>query len=515
MTKRLISCLLCLCTLIGFAAVAYADDPVEVVFWNGYTGSDQPTLEAIVETYNNSQDKVRIKMEIMPWDTLYQKLMPAFIAGNAPDLIGFSVTRYMEYAMAGKLEPLDAFIASSETITMDNLVQGLFKAGNYDGKQYTLPMACAAMVMYYNKDMFREAGLDAENPPATMEELYAAWDKLIQKDGNGNVTQYAQAIGVKSTVAMMPVFMWAYGADYIKDGKSVLDSDEATAAMTMIADAYAKGVSPVGLTGQEADDLFAAGKAAIEFNGQWAAPGFRAAGIDLGIAQTVTLSDGTVFQLDVASIKKHEKQIAVLQRQLCRNKEARQKLAKLGKANPFDKREPSRKRRRLKAKIQNHHRCIRNIRRDFMLKTAHTIAQNYGGVAMEDLKLKNMTKSAKGTVEEPGKNVRQKTGLNRSLARVAPYAMRMAIHWAVFKANGRLILVDPKYTSQTCPICGCTSSSNRPSQAHFGCQKCGYTANADVVGATNVLKKSRTGSVRPCSELGNKTATGTVLFVAS
>ena len=114
--------------------------------------------------------------------------------------------------------------------------------------------------------------------------------------------------------------------------------------------------------------------------------------------------------------------------------------------------EPSRKRRRLKAKIQNHHRCIRNIRRDFMLKTAHTIAQNYGGVAMEDLKLKNMTKSAKGTVEEPGKNVRQKTGLNRSLARVAPYAMRMAIHWAVFKANGRLILVDPKYTSQTCPI---------------------------------------------------------------
>lgn len=238
-------------------------------------------------------------------------------------------------------------------------------------------------------------------------------------------------------------------------------------------------------------------------------------GIDLGIVKTVTLSDGTVFQLDVESIKKHEKQIAVLQRQLCRNKEARQKLAKLGKANPFDKREPSRMRRRLKAKIQNHHRCIRNIRRDFMLKTAHTIAQNYGWVAMEDLKLKNMTKSAKGTVEEPGKNVRQKTGLNRSLARVAPYAMRMAIHWAVFKANGRLILVDPKYTSQTCPICGYTSSSNRPSQAHFGCQKCGYTANADVVGAANVLKKSRTGSVRPCSELGNKTATGTVLFVAS
>ena len=93
--------------------------------------------------------------------------------------------------------------------------------------------------------------------------------------------------------------------------------------------------------------------------------------------------------------------------------------------------------------------------------------------------------------------------------------MRMAILWALFKAGGRLILADPKYTSQTCPKCGYTSSSNRPTQAHFGCQLCGYTENADVVGALNVLKKSRTGSVRPSSELGNKSAAGTVLFFAS
>ena len=237
-------------------------------------------------------------------------------------------------------------------------------------------------------------------------------------------------------------------------------------------------------------------------------------GIDLGIAQTVTLSDGTVFQLDVASIKKHEHRIAVLQKQLCHNKEARQKLAKLDKAAPFDKREPSRRRRHLKEQIQKHYRCIRNIRQDFMKKTAHAIAQKFGWVAMENLNLKNMTKSAKGTVEEPGKNVRAKSGLNRSLARVAPYAMRMAILWALYKAGGMLVLVDPRYTSQTCPICGYTSAKNRPTQAHFGCQKCGHTENADIVAARNILKKSRTGSVRPCSELGNKTSAGTVLFFA-
>ena len=285
MLKKLLSVMICLAMILSLTSFAAAEEPVEVVFWNGYTGADQPTLESIVETYNNSQNKVRIKMEITPWDTMYQKLMPALIAGNGPDLIGMSVTRYMEYAMAGKLAPLDEYIEKSESITYDNLVPGLFNAGRYEGKQYAMPMACAAMVMYYNRDMFTEAGLDPDNPPATMEELQDAWAKLIKKDDSGNVTQYAQAIGVKSTVAMMPVFMWAYGADYIKEGKSVLNTDEAKACMTMIAEAFANGVSPVGLTGQEADDLFAAGKAAIEFNGQWAAPGFRGAGINLGICE--------------------------------------------------------------------------------------------------------------------------------------------------------------------------------------------------------------------------------------
>ncbi len=262
-----------------------SEKKTKVVFWNGYTGSDRPVLEKIVENYNSSQDKIEIVMEIMPWDTLFQKLMPAMIAGNAPDLIGISVTRYAEYAESGKLYALDDFIASSDKLNTSDLVPGLIRAGNYNGKQYVMPMAFAAEVMYYNKDMFRSAGLDPENPPQTIYELQDAWSKLIIKDANGNITQYAQAIGIKSTVAMMPIFMWMYGADYIKDGKSVLYSKEAIEAMTMIQNAFKEGVSPVGLTGQEADNLFSAGKAAIEFNGAWAINGFRSAGIDLGIAE--------------------------------------------------------------------------------------------------------------------------------------------------------------------------------------------------------------------------------------
>ncbi|MEA5146634.1 MAG: extracellular solute-binding protein, partial [Candidatus Limiplasma sp.] len=146
MNKRWIALLLCMTMLFSFMTVVQAEGKVEVVFWNGYTGPDQPVLEQIVNDFNASQDQVEIKMEIMPWDTLYQKLMPAMIAGNAPDVVAISVTRYSEYAMAGKLEALDSYIEKSTVITQDNLVPGLFNAGKYNGTQYALPMACAAMV---------------------------------------------------------------------------------------------------------------------------------------------------------------------------------------------------------------------------------------------------------------------------------------------------------------------------------------------------------------------------------
>lgn len=124
--------------------------------------------------------------------------------------------------------------------------------------------------------------------------------------------------------------------------------------------------------------------------------------LTLVIVRTVQLSDGTVYRLDVNEIKKLEDRIAVYQKQLERNKTTRQKLAKLGKAADFDKKVPSRKRRRLKEKIVHLRRRIRNIPKNFMFKTARAIAQKYGRVAIEDLQVWNMTKSTRGTIEERG-----------------------------------------------------------------------------------------------------------------
>ena len=86
---------------------------------------------------------------------------------------------------------------------------------------------------------------------------------------------------------------------------------------------------------------------------------------------------------------------------------------------------------------------------------------------VEDLKVKNMTASAKGTVENPGKNVKQKSALNRAILRTGFFALRQEIEWQQEKAGGVVIAVDPRGTSITCPICGKKDKCNRPKQALF------------------------------------------------
>ena len=86
---------------------------------------------------------------------------------------------------------------------------------------------------------------------------------------------------------------------------------------------------------------------------------------------------------------------------------------------------------------------------------------------VEDLKVKNMTASAKGTVANPGKNVKQKSGLNRAILRTGFYSLRQTIEWQLLKVGGVMIPVDPRGTSITCPHCQSRDKRNRPTQAIF------------------------------------------------
>jgi putative transposase len=119
---------------------------------------------------------------------------------------------------------------------------------------------------------------------------------------------------------------------------------------------------------------------------------------------------------------------------------------------------------------------------------------------LEDLKIKNMTKSSKGNSEQHRKMVKQKAGLNRVILKQGWGLFKTMLQYKQVWRSGDVVFVDPKYTSQTCPCCQHISKDNRLTQSDFKCVECGYTNNADHVGALNILERGH--RLLACGEHG-------------
>lgn len=128
-------------------------------------------------------------------------------------------------------------------------------------------------------------------------------------------------------------------------------------------------------------------------------------------------------------------------------------------------------------------------RRDWIDKTTASLVRDYDLIAVEDLKVKNMVRSAGGTIENPGKRVAQKRGLNRAISSQSWSIFRKRLEDKASSATSpvEIIPINPRYTSQTCSQCGNTQANNRKSQAVFSCITCGHEANADINAAHNIL----------------------------
>lgn len=207
-------------------------------------------------------------------------------------------------------------------------------------------------------------------------------------------------------------------------------------------------------------------------------------GIDRGVKITAALSDGQILQCpqssvkDRASLRKAQRRMARAPKGSKRRAAERQKIA-LIRGREADR------------------------RKDWCEKTSTIIARRYDRIRLEDLRIKNMTRSAKGTVEQPGRNVRQKAGLNRAI---------LAQGWGLLaqrighKAPGRTEMVRAAYTSLRCSDCGWIDKNSRESQAEFRCTHCGFTCNADHNAAINVAAgQVCAADPRPRSRAGGTT----------
>ncbi|MDA8271185.1 MAG: transposase [Actinomycetota bacterium] len=194
-------------------------------------------------------------------------------------------------------------------------------------------------------------------------------------------------------------------------------------------------------------------------------------GLDVGIVSTVTTSDGVHLRMPKLLSSGETQRKRRLQRKLSKQKKG------------------SNRRTRTKHSIAKLSARECDRRKNWIEKTTTNLVRDYDFIAVEDLKVKNMVRSASGTKENPGKNVAQKRGLSRAISSQAWSLFRKRLEDKAAKATSSVLVVavNPKHTSQTCPHCGNTQAQNRKSQAVFACITCGYTANADINAAQNIL----------------------------
>lgn len=138
------------------------------------------------------------------------------------------------------------------------------------------------------------------------------------------------------------------------------------------------------------------------------------------------------------------------------------------------------------ARLARYSAKIARQRQDFLHQLSHCLAETHAAFVLEELRVKNMSRSAKGDVETPGKNVRQKAGLNRSILDQGWSEFARQLAYKLEWRGGQLILINPRNTSRTCHCCGYTDERNRKGEA-FHCLACGHEANADVNAAKNIL----------------------------
>jgi IS605 OrfB family transposase len=190
-------------------------------------------------------------------------------------------------------------------------------------------------------------------------------------------------------------------------------------------------------------------------------------GVDLGVKRLATLSSGHYVQ-GLDNLRQSQAKLKRLQRQLAR------------------KIKFSANWRKIKTKISRLHTRIANCRHDFLHKFSSYLSKSHAMIVFEDLNIKGMSKSAKGTLDEPGKMVKQKSGLNKA---ILDQGWSMLVDFCKYKQRwkkGEVIRVPAPGTSQRCSSCGHKDKANRQSQSQFHCNQCENKQNADDNASLNI-----------------------------
>jgi ABC-type glycerol-3-phosphate transport system substrate-binding protein len=254
-----------------------------ISFWNGLTGSDGVTLNDMLAEFAKENPDISITVEMIAWNTLYQKLQTAFVAGTYPDMFLLHASEIPQYASFGVLRDMsDQYVSGGGWLPDDDLSGPTLDSMKYDGTLYGIPLDNHGRGLWINTAMFEKAGLSTD--PATAPTTYEGWVEVFQKltlDKNGNnalspdfdpenVAQWGYAVGEWPNVNFIAALYQNGGSFLSEDGKTVtINSDAGVTALQQAVDlVYKYHVSPPS-AGFDTWQGFGAGTLAVLPTGTW------------------------------------------------------------------------------------------------------------------------------------------------------------------------------------------------------------------------------------------------------
>jgi ABC-type glycerol-3-phosphate transport system substrate-binding protein len=255
---------------------------IHISFWNGLTGSDGTTLNAMLSEFVTEHPEISVTTEIIPWNTLYTKLQTAFVGGQPPDMFLLHASEIPQFASYGVLSDLSGwYTANGGWFPQDDLSDVTYNGMFYQGVPYGIPLDNHGRGLFINIGAFENAGVDPNMTPPT---TYEGWVELFQQltlDANGNnaaspdfdpenVVQWGYTVGEWARVNFLAELAQHGGSLVSEDGTTVtVNSPEGVAALQQTIDlVYNYHVSPPE-AGFDTWQGFSAGAVAILPSGTW------------------------------------------------------------------------------------------------------------------------------------------------------------------------------------------------------------------------------------------------------
>ena len=245
--------------MLGNAAPAFAQTQVNFTVAE-YSSKTGPYYQEVAAAFEKQNPDIHINIEVVPWNSLLQRLTTDIAAGTTPDLSIIGTRWLLDFASQGIAEPLDGYLKPEFKSTFIDTFMG---PSIIDGKTMGLPVAASARAMLVNTDLFKQAGAEV---PTTWDGVYDAAKKISKLNGNFGFGLQGKEI---ETDAYFYYALWTFGGDILKaDGKSGLDSPQALEAATFYKKLLDEGLtqpSPTNYTREDVFNLFKQGKVGMIF----------------------------------------------------------------------------------------------------------------------------------------------------------------------------------------------------------------------------------------------------------